>query len=429
MKIGQPDKRFLFITSLFPLDPKMDTHGVYQRMGMFFAALKQIGTVNVLLFTAKGLVGFSDEEKRKRIAEIWGSETDVFLCRPYRALAHNNIEKVRNQLLGVASPFWQPKYISTSKSEQRKALEICLRNRPDAIFVFGLNCMCPILKGNITTPPVFFDFGDIDHILLSRNIKWQQTWRNKIITACYLPSLIALEKRAVSATEQVFVCSEIDKKHLEKFFHTKKCVAIPNAVRIPEKLPLPTSPTILFIGSFDYEPNVIGAEYMINKIWPIIHAEMPEAHLFIAGKGQGNIKYDPYSIPKVTFMGYVEDLVDLYRSSRISCVPILSGGGTRIKILEAASYGKAVVSTSIGAEGIEMMDGRDILIQDSPSGFAEACIRLLRDDAFCASLGDAAHKVISRLYNQRDIISIIQKSILNARQKTPTIKGSALGDG
>ena len=117
------------------------------------------------------------------------------------------------------------------------------------------------------------------------------------------------------------------------------------------------------------------------------------------------------NLPAVKFTGFVDDIVGLYERSRIVCCPIFSGGGTRVKIIEAAAYGKPIVSTRIGAEGIEMHDDKELLLRDDPSGFAEACVTLLKNTDLCSRLGTAARMVVEKSYDRRTIIRHIQQQV------------------
>jgi glycosyltransferase involved in cell wall biosynthesis len=117
--------------------------------------------------------------------------------------------------------------------------------------------------------------------------------------------------------------------------------------------------------------------------------------------------------PGVEFTGFVDDLDQLYRRVRIVCCPILAGGGTRVKILEAAAHGEAIVSTVVGAEGLEMRDGVDIVLRDGPAAFARACIELLQDPARCKALGASAREVVARRYDRRQIVNPIKGEIGN----------------
>ena len=102
------------------------------------------------------------------------------------------------------------------------------------------------------------------------------------------------------------------------------------------------------------------------------------------------------------------------------CCPLSNGGGTRLKLIEAAAYGKAIVSTSVGAEGLSFSDGAEILIRDDDIGIAEACVRLLNDDGLCARLGEAARTKAKSLYDRpviRDRIASEFRTMLRSGKK------------
>ena len=131
----------------------------------------------------------------------------------------------------------------------------------------------------------------------------------------------------------------------------------------------------------------MAADYLISKIWPIILSAVPEARLCIAGSNPDNIASYKPSPAGVEFLGFVDNLDKLYKEVRVVCCPILSGGGTRIKILEAAAYGKPVVSTYHGGGRNRAAGWKGDLMRDGPRSFAEACIRLLKDRNFAEKIG------------------------------------------
>jgi glycosyltransferase involved in cell wall biosynthesis len=185
-------------------------------------------------------------------------------------------------------------------------------------------------------------------------------------------------------------------------------MVIPNAIDIPEMQEIPDKPIVLFLGNMSYLPNIVAADYLISKIWPIILSAVPEAKLLIAGSNPDNIASFKASHTGVEFLGFVDNLDKLYKVVRVVCCPILSGGGTRIKILEAAAYGKPVVSTTIGAEGIDMRDGAEILLRDDPRYFADACIRLLNDKNYAEKIGQAARSVVGQEYDKDKVVNKIK---------------------
>jgi glycosyltransferase involved in cell wall biosynthesis len=187
-------------------------------------------------------------------------------------------------------------------------------------------------------------------------------------------------------------------------------------MREAKTLPITKEPTLLFLGTFLYQPNLDAANFLINRVWPQVRKAVPEARLVVAGAPSERISNNGPVPPGVEFTGYVEDLESLYRRSRVVCVPILSGGGTRVKIIEAAGYAKPIVATRIGAEGLHMQDRRELLIRDNPVSFARACIELLKDTALCERLGTTAYQAAVSHYNRATIVQLIQSYISEAAQ-------------
>ena len=177
-----------------------------------------------------------------------------------------------------------------------------------------------------------------------------------------------------------------------------------------------SEPNLLFLGACDYLPNIETAERLVTDIFPLIRKTVPQARLVLAGKGSDSLPSRKNAPEHVTYLGYVPDLDALYRRTRIVCCPMLNGGGTRVKLIEAAGYARPMVSSHVGAEGLEFADGRDILLRDSDGDFAEACIRLLQDDQACARLGAAARTRMRALYDARNIVEQIRSLMLDHRQ-------------
>jgi glycosyltransferase involved in cell wall biosynthesis len=187
---------------------------------------------------------------------------------------------------------------------------------------------------------------------------------------------------------------------------------VPNAAVLPPEQPLTQDPTLLFLGTYAYGPNAVGANHLIADIWPLIRSEVPEARLVIAGQHPEHIPAHAGHPPGVVFTGFVDDLHDLYAKTRVVCCPILSGGGTRVKLVEAASFGKPLVSTRLGAEGIKLEPERAIFIRDEPRKFAKACVTLLRDGTRAQAVGAEARRTAADLYNRTAVVQRIQMHII-----------------
>jgi len=187
---------------------------------------------------------------------------------------------------------------------------------------------------------------------------------------------------------------------------------LPNAVAIVNAYPRPdrtdgeraaagdgaiTSPELLFQGTFDYPPNVDGADWLVGSVAPRIRETVPGARIRLVGRSPGAIgRLD--APPAVTVVGQVADMGPELVRADIALVPLRLGSGTRLKILESLAYGVPVVSTSLGADGLDVEDGVHLLVADDPQSFADAVARLCRDGELRRSLAEAGRARFDERY-------------------------------
>jgi len=151
--------------------------------------------------------------------------------------------------------------------------------------------------------------------------------------------------------------------------------------------------SILFLGSMDWMPNIDAVLYFAERIFPLIRQEIDNAELIIVGKNPvDSIKRLGQTNQNIIVTGTVSDTRPYIRSASCAVVPIRIGGGTRIKIYELMSMAKAVVATTIGAEGLSYKDGENIIIEDNPENFSQALVKLLRDKHYRFSIGEKARE-------------------------------------
>lgn len=178
--------------------------------------------------------------------------------------------------------------------------------------------------------------------------------------------------------------------------------SVPNGVDVAALEPKgvrPESKDILFVGYFLHPPNVDALRYFVSTVWPLLSRTGRELSVSIVGS---NLPKDLASAVErcgFRYAGYVDDLAEELWSHRVFIAPIRYGAGTRIKLLEAAAARCAMVSTTLGAEGLGLRDGHDLLIADTPAGFARSVERLLDDSALRARLGVAAHDSVKRRFD------------------------------
>lgn len=406
--------KILFITSAYPEDIQICKSGIFQRMKMFMSALNNLGDLDVLIYVPSDADISPEFSTRieQSFLKYWDCKTRVYLSRKSEK---NTADFPFNfPFIGRVKDWWfvHPMYYWIAENEHLTAFYKCLERKPDVIFVHRLNSIYPVLSSRKAVPPVFFDLDDIEHKAYVRDIKQPPLYRSKFFRYLKFPSLLLLELRAITLSKKTFVCSDFDKDYLVKTFQRRGVITIPNAVDIPPLGVNTSSPHFLFIGQYLYAPNVIAADYLVKKVWPIVIKEIPEAKLIIAGKNPEFISSYHAQHEGVEFRGFVDDLDALYREIRIVCCPILSGGGTRVKIIEAAAYGKGIVSTSLGAEGLDFVDGNEILISDGHMQFAQACITLIRDKSLCDRIGYEARRKAIELYSRNQVINRIMTEIM-----------------
>jgi glycosyltransferase involved in cell wall biosynthesis len=208
------------------------------------------------------------------------------------------------------------------------------------------------------------------------------------------------ELAACRRADAILTTSDVDRATLVPHVEAIPIRVVPNGVDTTYFTPGPAvsgPPRLVFTGAIDYPPNSDAMLHFFGEIWPLVRRSAPDTSLAIVGK-------DPPSAVRalagdgVIVTGTVPDVRPWMQTATVFVVPLRSGGGTRLKILEALASGRAVVSTSLGCEGLEVTHGRDILIADEPAAFAEAVLACARDPALRARLGAAGRALVERRY-------------------------------
>lgn len=178
--------------------------------------------------------------------------------------------------------------------------------------------------------------------------------------------------------------SDIDRDLLLSRNSSLNITTIPNGVDTHEFQPLPMpvdgSNNLVYVGNMSYRPNADAVTYFCEEILPLIHQKIPNVQFWIVGNQPLPEVYELQN-EFVHVTGRVEDVQPFYQQSSVCVIPLRAGSGTRLKILEAMALGRPIVSTSVGAEGIDITDGDNILIGDDPQTFASHIVHLLQDQA------------------------------------------------
>lgn len=160
--------------------------------------------------------------------------------------------------------------------------------------------------------------------------------------------------------------------------------------------------TLFHIGSMDWRPNEEGIRWFLKEVWPLIHKEMPSVRLFLAGRKMPD-DLMRLQAEGVVVVGEVPDASYFIASKQINIVPLMAGSGIRVKIIEAMSLGKTVITTSIGAAGINYKDGENLLIADTPQEFVSQIRKCISDTDFNQRIGRNARNLILEEYSNKTL--------------------------
>lgn len=215
------------------------------------------------------------------------------------------------------------------------------------------------------------------------------------------------EKRACEVFDYHTTVSERDRQLLLKIHPQVKAHVVPNGVDTEYFKPLDDTVqpnSLVFVGGMTWYPNLDAMKYFTEEIWHLIRAEVPDLSMNVIGRNPNRIiKEFAQCEPGFQPLGFQEDVRPHVTKAAVYVVPIRVGGGTRLKILDAMAMGKAVVSTSIGCEGIDVMDGVDIVIADTAKEFASKTVQLLSDSAMREEIGRNARKKAVERYSWKMI--------------------------
>jgi glycosyltransferase involved in cell wall biosynthesis len=281
-----------------------------------------------------------------------------------------------------------------------------LSSNPDLIVAHKLNGFVTLTQLASVTCPIALDLDDMEHKAALRLLRFPPHYPGKLLTLTRPIGLAWLEHVASRRSAVTFICSEQDKRWMERFIRARRVMVLPNAVDVrTEVTVVPDSQNILFVGTLNYLPNAEAARWFIKEIWPHILQNHPKATLTIAGPCPERVPGYDTAHPSICFPGYVPDLDPLYEKAQLVVCPLQAGGGTRIKIIEAAMYGRPVISTPLGAEGLDFQNPNEIRIKKDAASFINECVRLLEDISACRSIGAKAYARAFRQYSRDAFIS------------------------
>jgi glycosyltransferase involved in cell wall biosynthesis len=221
-------------------------------------------------------------------------------------------------------------------------------------------------------------------------------WAERTYLRLDAAAIARRERHLCARFDQIVVASELERERLGDV--ERPVAVVPNAVDDQRVVPTPAEARagLLFVGSLDYEVNVEAVAFLVQRVFPQVRARLPGAELTIVGRNPSDELIRLTRAPGVTLIADAPTLEPHYAKARVVLAPLLSGGGTRIKVLEAMARALPIVATPTGIEGLSIRHGDGALVAPDASGLAEHCLVLLQDDDLADRLGQSAHAVWSQ---------------------------------
>jgi glycosyltransferase involved in cell wall biosynthesis len=254
-------------------------------------------------------------------------------------------------------------------------------------------------------------YSDAKVVLRSHNLEhriWQRIARGSSnpLKKAYLRllsrQLEKYEKKILQRVDGLVSISEDDRKNFERMGAEIPSVTVPYALDTELWAPRESSegrlPRFFHLGSMDWIPNQEAVDHLLDEIWPIVRERMPDAELVLIGKNMDRSQED---VPEgVRVLGEVDDVIEAIREHGIMLVPLLSGSGIRVRIIQGMALEKPIVSTPVGASGIDCHHGRELLIAKGAERFAEAMVELAEDPSRRGELGRSARQRVLEHYDE-----------------------------
>lgn len=258
--------------------------------------------------------------------------------------------------------------------------------------------------------PVTVTHHNVESKLLKRRIERTKSKFQQMYFRVQSELMRQEERRFVPKVALNLMCSSADDFDLVSISGGGNTIVVPNGVDVDYFRPQhATQSSIISVGGTTWFPNLDAVEHTANDILPIVRNSIPDSRVVWVGRSSDHQKTH-YRGMGVDLIGYVDDVRPYVSAAKCFIAPLRVGGGTRLKILDAWAMGKAVVSTSVGCEGLEAVDGENILVRDEPEAFAAAVVAVMRNDQLRSRLETNARATAENLYSWE----IISDRILGA---------------
>jgi glycosyltransferase involved in cell wall biosynthesis len=375
--------KILFVTPYLSTPPGF---GAQRRMDGLMRTLAARHEVSVLSLVGKGPEVAEQVRQTKEYCER-------VVVMEHEVLNMNVREKRILQLRSLASRRSFEHLQTFHAPFQARFDEELASNDYDVVQVeFSQMAVFGFRRSDARRPLFVLDEHNIEYSLIERTAQAAETWDRKLYASLNWKKLRAEEHAAWRRFDGVALTSRNDERMLQGDIPGVRTAVVPNAVDLEQfcPIPVPREPkTLLFFGAMNYHPNIDGVGHFLDETFPLIRAKCPGVRLQVMGQSPPD-SIRARAASDVEILGFVDDPRPYLDRATAIVVPLRIGGGTRFKIVEAMAKGKAIVSTTLGAEGLDVEHEKNALLADDPESFARQVERLLNDPDLAENLGRAA---------------------------------------
>jgi glycosyltransferase involved in cell wall biosynthesis len=283
-----------------------------------------------------------------------------------------------------------------------------------------------IIRQGSRPPRLVLDEHNAEYVLQRRvfeiDLGFPRRWPGALYSLLQWQRLRRFESWACRHVDAVVAVSDVDAAALRQIAPKSEIAVVPNGLDVESYARSAQSAdlahqSLVFTGTMDYRPNIDAVLWFAQRVYPLVRQRVPEACLYVVGR-RPHSRLDPLrGLPGIEITGGVPDTRPYIRAASVYVIPLLSGGGTRFKVLEAMAMQCPIVSTSMGCDGFPVVSGRDVLLADEPEAFAAQVVELLQDGSRRRALGEAG-LAFARRYDWSAIVPLLEDVYLDAGRTT-----------
>ncbi len=267
----------------------------------------------------------------------------------------------------------------------------------------------PLIRSLQPATPVIYDAHNAEYALQQRIYETERATPTQTLSALYsyvqARRIREFERQTCQAADYIIAVSHTDAELLQRLDITTPIRVVPNGIstrlyETPVQDPVDLEETALvFTGKMDYRPNIDAALWFAEEILPLVREEIPDAHFYVVGQSPHSRLDVLRGKPGITLTGLVPAVVPYLQAASVFVVPLRMGSGTRLKVLQAMAAGCPIVSTRVGAEGLSVVDGQELILADTAKEFARAVARLQKERDKAAEMGACARQFVKDHYD------------------------------